>query len=828
MKMGVQMDVDSYGVSIILEYILLVSILLSLTFIISLGLNDQLRESHTARVINNQFSDVASEISSQIVDIMTVAPRNGYLRSKIYMPDRIGDYDYSAGFKSEGGWDYVYIAESKYGKYVKYLGLGAATLNLRPEGFTHSLSESHEIVYTRISPIFPCAVLIVRPSVVVVNETVDADVEFDMSRSSAYGWWNWKLELWNKSVFEGDMSNTKMNTRIRWNETEIVNYCNYDPPNETAYCKVILTVSDVVYNLNDTDEVTLTITKNATEPELFIKKYVIPPQTAPGQPLEIHIYLQGRGFMIEERTTNLTVVHTLDTSGSMTDRTFYDSFSGYVLPNIWTITFNVNSTFTNRKIRIDAYTTDSMDPWYSGVDRDDAIRLRIKKPNGEQFYATDELDTSGVYGVYYSETVNSNELGNWTFKVIGSVPKNIDLHLKVYMRVGWSWNEIAHFSTNYTPAFSTNTIELPANYTKNDIYRSLWAYLNGDYSNDFFMWLGTAFCSNGNCTKNNVQAGSYTVYVTPRFADSAYYEGGADITKIDSARIAAITFNNNAASGDLVGIVSFNSSAYKHVVNSSPYLRYLTTNVENVTGIIKGLNAGGYTNFYDALVKSKEVIMENITYVVGTKPLIIMMSDGKPTTGITDPNAIKSKANEIKNTQIGGENISICTIAFGYDADEDLLRDIASPKPGGGGEKCSYTAITFDELVEAYRDIERAFRLAAKNVTITDVVPINLELIGSSIEIRTAGNVTLGEYEIVDTPEGKAIRLNVPEIYINGEVEIIFKVVANQPGDYQLDVPILSNVTYEPYPFVGNIETVNLHVLTARYSEVEKPTVKIS
>jgi len=820
---------NSKAVSIVLEYVLLMSILSIFVFFISSTLNYQLEEVQTAKVIDNQFSDVASEISSQLVDIFSISPKNGYVRAKIYMPDKIGDYDYKAGFKEVGGWNYIYL-ESRDGKYRKYLGLGALTLNLEPEGFTYSLSARHEVKYTRKSPVFPKAVLIARPSTVLANETA----EFDVSKSSAFGWWRWEIRLWNGSTIEGNMDESEVRIKVLWNETEFTNYCTYDATNKTAYCNVSLTVFDTVFNLNDTDSLTLAITKNTSvKPRLLIKKYVVPQQVAPGETAEVHVYLQGSGFMTEERASNLTVVHTMDTSGSMNDPTFYDSFSGNITPSVWTITFNVNDAFRNRWIIIKAYTNDDLSPWYDGspfcwgwfpvfdcVYKDDAVKLWIMKPNGETLYASSRIPNSSENGVYYVDRVSRNEIGTWTFKVIAAVPKTIDLHLEIYKNLV----KVATFSTTYTPSFETNSVSLPAGCTENDEYSSLWAYLTDEYKDDFFMWFENDFCENGLCLESDVHAGNHTLYVVPTRIDSTFYEGIVDISKIDSAKIAAVTFNGYLGDKDFVGLVSFNTSAYWYVVNSSPYLHNLTTSVENVTSIIKGLKAGGMTNFYDALVYANETINENTTYIVGTKPLIIFLSDGRPTTGITNKNKIIEKAEEIKSTKIGNENISICTIAFGYDADEDLLRDIASYKPGKD-EKCFYTATSFEELIDAYKDIEKAFKIAAKNVTITDVVPYDLELV--DVSVSSKGNASVGSPEVFDTAYGNAIRLNVSEVYISDEVELVFKVKANESGDYQLDVPGVSNVTYMPYPFVS-IETVNLSVIDLRCSEVEKPKVTIS
>ncbi len=830
---------DDRGVSIVLEYVLLVAILSSIIYFVNITLNDQLKEGQTADVIDNQFSDVSSQMSSQLVDVMTIAPKNGYVNSKVYMPPTIGGHDFKAGFKSEGEWDYIYI-ESNDGEHSKYLGLGASTLNFRPQGFTYSLSQEHEVSYTKTSAIYPSAVLIPRPATVIVNET--KDFSFGMSRSSAYGWWTWRLELWNGTVFKGNMGDAVLDMGIEWNATDFMTYCDYYDSNKTAYCNVTLTVSDTTYNLNDTDKEVLKITKEiaSADPELFIKKYVSPPHAAPGEPFEIHVYFQGKGFMTTGSGEDLTVVHSLDTSGSMEDESFYDSISGQVTPNNWTVNYAVDNSFKNDCLYVEAYTTDGMSPWFDGADKDDAISLRIEKPDGQQFYATNELGSE--HGVSHSERVSPGEVGNWTFKVVGAVPEDIDLNLKIYKCSYWfgfcfGCSEVDSFSTTYDPVYDTNNVELPSGYTKNNRYEYVKTYLSSAYSNDFFMWLEHDLCSDV-CTDSDVLAGNYSVYVAPRRSDSTYYEGYADISKLDSARIAAIDFNNNTQDG-LLGLVEYNWSASKHVVNSSPFLPYLSSDEGSVDDEIKELSADGATNIYDALVKSKEVLLYDTSYVEGSKPMIILLTDGVPTyssgcgcSGSSYCPCAAQKAiaesEDIKDTEIDGKNISICTIGLGYDYNESFLETISSPMPGNDSKKCMYSAKSVEELSNAYKDIEKSFRLAAKDVTITDVVPPNLELDEDSVRIEAEGNASIGDYKIEDTAAGKSVSFNVSEVYINDEIELIFEISADEPGDYQLDVAGLSNVTYEPYPFEGGMETVNLTVLSGRCSESQRTTVSMS
>ncbi len=62
------MCVNAKGVSMILEYIILASILAVFVVILSLNLNYVLEESQLVKVVENQFSDVSAQASSQIAE----------------------------------------------------------------------------------------------------------------------------------------------------------------------------------------------------------------------------------------------------------------------------------------------------------------------------------------------------------------------------------------------------------------------------------------------------------------------------------------------------------------------------------------------------------------------------------------------------------------------------------------------------------------------------------------------------------------------------------------------------------------------------------------
>uniref|UniRef100_A0A7C3RC65 VWA domain-containing protein n=1 Tax=Archaeoglobus fulgidus TaxID=2234 RepID=A0A7C3RC65_ARCFL len=841
---------DERGVSMLLEYLILISVLSVFVFLLSLNVKEILEESQIDIVVENQFSDVAAEVSSQIVDSLAVHPKNGYIKAKVFMPERIGDIEYTVSLENES-----VVITSESGRFKKALSLGAAgILKLDLTGQTYSLAEKHELNYEKITPTYPSAVLKLKPASVLANETTAGCFEVDVSKSSARGVYNWIIELWNGSIIRGDSGNTVREICVYWDGLEFNYYCYNESGGlivDTAWCNLTLTVTDT-RGLSDTDNATILISKiPEVEPSLYIKKFVNPPQTEPGKPVELHIYLNGRGFRTEG--TNLSVVTVIDTSGSMRDPTYYSNFAGNVTPQVWEVVHYINSSWKNSEIIVTLSSPDSMSPWWDGYDKDDAFVMDVYQADGDYYRVipSDSNELESVNGIFfYDSDVKQQEIGNWSFKSVVAIPKPIPLELKFYKWIRYSWVLQEKFSTNYIPSYYVHQIELPSGYTANDQFKYLDVELYSPYRNDFFVWLDNNFCKNGVCRVSDIAAGMHNLYIAPRLPDARQFEGALYIQKLDSAKIASIDFiEETVGEGDYIGLVSFATTATKHAVNSSPFLTYLTTDRSVVVEKVKELNEGGWTNIYQALAYARDVLLENTTYTNGTLPLIVFMTDGRPTCkylggdyssssyscsetvcGDNDQicyNQIIPLADEIKNTVIGENNITICTVGFGKSGDynADLLRDMASYKPGSN-EKCFYEARNYQELSRAFMDISRIFRIAAKNVTVRDVIPDNIRLLGA--ELTISGNANCTDVSLNEVENGTMVSFNCGEIYIDDEIELIVRIVADEPGTYFLDIPVVSNVTYEYYPFGGNyIDTVYLDVVAVRYGGSERATVRI-
>jgi len=140
--------------------------------------------------------------------------------------------------------------------------------------------------------------------------------------------------------------------------------------------------------------------------------------------------------------------------------------------------------------------------------------------------------------------------------------------------------------------------------------------------------------------------------------------------KIQQAKIAF-----NTMIGGLRTIDTFNVIAFDHEILTlwdEPHSGS-TSNIEQAQNWISSISARGSTNFHGAAIKGLETFTEG----ANAKAMLIL-SDGLPTAGeIQTPSGILSAISE-SNTL----DISIATVAFGSDSDENLLANIATQNNG--------------------------------------------------------------------------------------------------------------------------------------------------
>lgn len=745
------------GVSMILEYLILTSILAFLVLLMSLNLNYVLEETQIAKVVENQFSDISAQISSQIVDMMAVYPKNGNISGRVFMPQKIGDIEYSVIL--EGNQIKIVSEDNRFSKFLS-LGVISDLGMVNLGGLTHSLKESHELVYQKISCIYPSAVLKVGQQSFIIPATIEIDVS-DSSPGSTQNF-EWQIIWWNNtSTTRYDSSTTKnLNLNINSWSQEFEKNCSYDPNGKFALCNVTLEVRifcEGLY-LNSTAKRTIMIAKPETEGfgNLSVDKFVIPSQLEVGQTAYLHIRLSGIGLS-GGKVVNLTSVLTLDTSGSM----------------------GTLSLIGNDVSRV----------------------LELSTPYQRLSGSTD-----------------NNKKGTVSL----TLPADLD---------------------NY----SFIAVRIPDQYTGFTIEK-----------------IGNNNCpQNCKCTTDrklcyitNVNPGSLSIEISGP-EKNASFEAEVYLAKIDSLKLSAIDYLKKIKEGDFIGLVVYNTSAKAIELNTSQYLKNLTTNNQSAINMVKLLKSGSgdniYTNIYHALWKANQVLHENTTIINGTIPLIIFMTDGLPTVE-ANPNScswsnitvdgiefckypnntcpdrcyeqIEQLSNNLKQINIGDENIRICTIGFGREGEYNatLLRNMASYI--NETTKCYFDARNHDELQKAFRTIRNYFDIVATNVTITDVLPSYVEIAGEVnylMEGLPVCNDTLTLF--TDDKNRTIIQLNCSQIKVGDSLEIRIPIRINEAGTYILNVPQISNVTY--YDINHNLITLPLEVVNVRYGSAESAQVII-
>ncbi|XP_052824064.1 inter alpha-trypsin inhibitor, heavy chain 4 [Octopus bimaculoides] len=135
-----------------------------------------------------------------------------------------------------------------------------------------------------------------------------------------------------------------------------------------------------------------------------------------------------------------------------------------------------------------------------------------------------------------------------------------------------------------------------------------------------------------------------------------------------------------------------------------------STNKELGKNYIKALQADGFTNINSALLQSIEKHKPALTST--KKSIIVFLTDGDPTVGVTDVELIK------KNVREANEQISLFAICFGDDCDSKFLREIATEN-GGFNKKIYVDSDSSLQIENLYKEIS--------NILLKDITFVYLD-----------------------------------------------------------------------------------------------------
>ncbi|WP_290723371.1 VWA domain-containing protein [Archaeoglobus sp.] len=688
------MSVDKKGVSLLLEYLFLAAILSVFVVVLGLSIHDVLTEAQVLRVAENQFADVASQISAYYTDYILLRPPSGYIKTKISLLPEVGDYEYKVRFEERG--DRIFISlESVTGDIKAQSGLGldkfvlpeGGKLEIKTSGEVLSAEaegeEKPEITYTReeACPFELKPRLDFIPSSVEKGGETQLVVFFENSNEITEPV-SWNVTFWNGTVIEG----SGKSEIIELNISDITGCQNIGGYDYECRAEIFAWIEEKeTCNASSAESLLVSEKPIQSNPYITYNKWVEPKTVSPGETFEVHLKLEGRGFV--NQAINLSAVHVVDVSGSMDWDAIYKEFNQTIVPNVVRRVVNTTDFSTNPgNLEIYAYTTDKLSDWYydlscfsscdscspppwngKGIDSS-FVKLYV---NGAEV-GTDYTDGEKVGKQY----VNTNAKGSYTIEVTARAPEQINLTILVKFNGSIILNENISYSN-----YQEFSFELPADvdfsYLKISNFQGSMPYWYID-RNCWWSWLSGWTCDY-DCTykdnhndpnvllnvwvvepsgnkefardidrdysydikyryeNNNPPEGTFKIIVVPTSKESETFKATVYLKRIEAAQLAAIQFNNMLGDGDFVGLTKFSDDASRVEVNSSP-LKYMTKDKDHVNDLIRSLAPNGATDHADALYYGVKVFPiwnepgNNCTDCINnTRPLMILLTDGETT-----------------------------------------------------------------------------------------------------------------------------------------------------------------------------------------------------
>jgi Ca-activated chloride channel family protein len=160
--------------------------------------------------------------------------------------------------------------------------------------------------------------------------------------------------------------------------------------------------------------------------------------------------------------------------------------------------------------------------------------------------------------------------------------------------------------------------------------------------------------------------------------------------KIENARSAAIQFVKQMGDDDYITIIAFSDSPMVLI-----YHQQVGPSRDEITQVIADLQADGNTTLYDAIGDGAAIIDDTSSSQMTNA--MVVLSDGM------DTNSSRFDFNQTLFDKAAANDTTVFTIAYGRDADEDLLSELALETNGNfyKGDEASIAAI-YEEMSAAF------------------------------------------------------------------------------------------------------------------------------
>ncbi|XP_057616493.1 inter-alpha-trypsin inhibitor heavy chain H6 [Chionomys nivalis] len=151
-------------------------------------------------------------------------------------------------------------------------------------------------------------------------------------------------------------------------------------------------------------------------------------------------------------------------------------------------------------------------------------------------------------------------------------------------------------------------------------------------------------------------------------------------TKLQQTKKAMNTILSDMQASDYFNIISFSDKV--NIWKAEGSIQATAENIHSARNYLSRMEADGWTDINAALLAAASVLNHSNQEPgkgrgVGQIPLIMFLTDGEPTAGVTTPSAILSNIR-----QALGHRVSLFSLAFGDDADFSLLRRLSLENRG--------------------------------------------------------------------------------------------------------------------------------------------------
>lgn len=182
--------------------------------------------------------------------------------------------------------------------------------------------------------------------------------------------------------------------------------------------------------------------------------------------------------------------------------------------------------------------------------------------------------------------------------------------------------------------------------------------------------------------------------------------------KLANAKLAAAELIRQLHDEDTLALIHYGSD-----VKVFPSRAATATAKEAMLREVEGIEDEGGTNIGAALLEAQAELMRNKRENAVQR--ILLVSDGEPTEGMTEPTAIAQLTRSLRQ-----EGLRVSAIGVGTDFNEDLMSKIAETGAGSYG----YLRDTRELAGLFRRDLEQASTLVARDVDLSFELPEGVEL----------------------------------------------------------------------------------------------------